>query len=170
MTLLYAGNEAQEVELYDEIAIEIKNYKVARVEEFLDEGTIITGGLANKLISYRSKSEAVKTFESRAEMAEKISDSVHLRSTGHSWCTSDNSACGGRSVIEGTRCVDCADSIIEKERHGDYYKRIYIQQLELKDVEDIGEAGKQRLERDIDRCERVLKEFGMFEEVKRVSS
>lgn len=169
MTLLYAENEAQEAELYDEIAIEIKNYKVARVEEFLDEDTVITGGLANKLISYRSKSEAVKTFESRAEMAEKISDSVHLRSTGHSWCTSDNSACGGRSVIEGTRCVDCADSIIEKERHGDYYKRIYIQQLELKGIEDIGEAGKQRLERDIERCEHVLKEFGLFDQVKRRS-
>lgn len=169
MTLLYAGNEAQDAELYDEIAIEIKNYKVSRVEEFLDEDTIITGGLANKLISYRSKNEAIKTFESRAEMAEKVSDSVHLRSTGHSWCTSDNSACGGRSVIEGTRCVDCAESIIEKERHGDYYKRIYIQQLELKQIDDIGEAGKQRVERDIQRCERVLKEFGLFEEVKRVS-
>lgn len=169
MTLLYAVNEAQDAELYDEIAIEIKNYKVARVEEFLEEDSIITGGLANKLISYRSKGEAIKTFESRAEMAEKISDSVHLRSTGHSWCTSDNSACGGRSVIEGTRCVDCAESIIEKERHGDYYKRIYIQQLELNEIDDIGEAGKQRMERDIQRCERVLKEFGLFEEVKRVS-
>ena len=169
MTLLYAGNEAQDAELYDEIAIEIKSYKVARVEEFLDEDTIVTGGLANKLTSYRSKGEAIKTFESRAEMAEKISDSVHLRSTGHSWCTSDNSACGGRSVIEGTRCVDCAESIIEKERHGDYYKRIYIQQLELKEIDDIGEAGKQRIERDIQRCERVLKDFGLFEEVKRVS-
>lgn len=169
MTLLYAANDNQSVELYYEIAIEVKNYKVARVEEFLDEDTIITGGLANKLISYRSKSETIKTFNSRADMAEKVSDTVHLRSTGHSWCTSDNSSCGGRSVIEGTRCVDCEESIIEKQRNGDYFKRIYVQQLELRAIDDIGEAGKQRVERDIERCERVLNDLGLWEEVKRAS-
>jgi len=140
------------------------------VEEFLDEDTIITGGLAKKLISYRSSNESVKTFENRAAMAERISDTVHLRSTGHSWCTSDNAGCGGRSVIEGTECVDCDGSIIEKKRHGEYFKGIYIQQLELRQIDDIGEAGKQRVERDIERCERVLKDLGMWNEVKEVSN
>ncbi|KUJ71939.1 tyrosine-type recombinase/integrase [Thiomicrospira sp. WB1] len=166
MTLLYAANKSQDEELYDEIAVQIKSFKVARVEEFLDEDTIITGGLANKLISYRSNNEPVKTFDSRAAMAERISDTVHLRSTGHSWCTSDNSGCGGRSVIEGTACVDCDESIIEKKRHGEYFNGIYIQQLELRQIDDIGEAGKQRVERDIERCERVLKDLGMWDEVK----
>lgn len=59
MTLLYSANQAQDQELYDEIAVQIKNFKIARVEEFLDEDTIITGGLANKLISYRSNNESV---------------------------------------------------------------------------------------------------------------
>lgn len=166
MTLLYSANEWQDEELYDEIAVQIKNFKIARVEEFLDEDTIITGGLANKLISYRSNNESVKTFDSRAQMAERISDTVHLRSTGHSWCTSDNSGCGGKSVIEGTACADCDESIIEKKRHGEYFKGIYIQQLELRQIDDIGEAGKQRVERDIERCERVLKDLDMWDEVK----
>lgn len=170
MTLLYAANEWQEEELYNDIAVEIKNYKIARVEEFLGEDTIITGGLANKLISYRSNSESVKTYESRAVMAERLSDTVHLRSTGHSWCTSDISSCGGRSMVEGTACVDCTESIIEKKRHGEYFKGVYIQQLELKHIDDIGEAGKQRVERDTERCERVLKDLGMWEEVKEVSA
>ena len=169
MTLLYSANQAQDQELYDEIAVQIKNFKIARVEEFLDEDTIITGGLANKLISYRSNNESVKTFESRAAMAERISDSVHLRSTGHSWCTSDNSGCGGRSVIEGTSCVDCDESIIERKRHGEYFKGIYIQQLELRNIDDIGAAGMQRVERDIERCERVLKDLGLWEEIKGVT-
>jgi integrase len=168
MTLLYAANEWQDEELYDEIAVQIKNFKVARVEEFLDEDTIITGGLANKLISYRSNNESIKTFESRAAMAERISDTVHLRPTGHSWCTSDNSGCGGRSSIEGTNCVDCKESIIEANRHGEYFKRVYMQQLELRQIDDIGEAGKQRVERDIERCERVLKDLGMWDEVEKV--
>ncbi|ASG65855.1 hypothetical protein CEW91_10390 [Idiomarina piscisalsi] len=170
MTLLYSANNSQDEELYDEIAIQIKNYKVARVEEFLDEDTIITGGLANKLISYRSSNEAVKTFDSRAKMAEHISDTVHLRSTGHSWCTSDNAGCGGRSLIEGTACVDCSESIIEKNRHGAYFKGVYMQQIELRQIDDIGEAGKQRVERDIERCERVLKDIGLWDEVKKVLS
>lgn len=170
MTLLYSANDWQDEELYNEIAIQIKSHKIAVVEEFLDEDTIITGGLANKLISYRSNNEAVRTFDNRAAMAERISDTVHLRSTGHSWCTSDNSGCGGRSVIEGTACADCSESLIEKKRHGEYFKGVYIQQIELRQIDDIGEAGKQRVERDIERCERVLKDFGMWDEVKEVST
>ncbi|MBD2860318.1 hypothetical protein IB286_15080 [Spongiibacter sp. KMU-158] len=163
MTLLYAFNDHQSEELYDEIAIEIKNYKVARVDEFLEEDTIITGGLADKLISYRSSSEAVRTFSSRAEMAEKISDTIHLRSTGHSWCTSDNSGCGGRSSIESTRCVECKDSIIEKDRHGEYFNQLHLQQIELLNIDDIGPVGKQRVERDLRRCESVLRDLGLFD-------
>jgi len=170
MTLLYSANNYQDEELYDEIAVQIKNFKVARVEEFLDEDTIVTGGLANKLISYRSSNEAVRTFYSRTKMAEHISDTVHLRSTGHSWCTSDNAGCGGRSSIEGTACADCPESIIEKNRHGAYFKGVYMQQIELRQIDDIGEAGKQRVERDIERCERVLKDIGLWDEVKEVSA
>lgn len=166
MTLLYAANERQDEELYNEIAIEIKNFKIARIEEFLNDDTIITGGLANKLISYRSNSEPVKTFDSLAAMAEHISDTVHLRSTGHSWCTSDNAGCGGRSLIEATSCVKCPESIIEKKRHGAYFKRVYQQQIELRQIDDIGEAGMQRVERDIERCEQVLKGLDIWDEVK----
>lgn len=170
MTLLYSANNCRDEELYNEIAVQIKNFKVARVEEFLDEDTIITGGLANKLISYRSSNEAVRTFDSRTKMAEHISDTIHLRSTGHSWCTSDNAGCGGRSSIEGTACADCSESVIEKKRHGAYFKGVYMQQIELRQIDDIGEAGKQRVERDIERCERVLKDIGLWDEVKKVSS
>lgn len=165
MTLLYAFNEEQDIELYDEIGTQIKSYKIERVAEFLEEDTILTGGVGNRLMSLRTNSEMVETFESRADMAEKISSTVHLRSTGHSWCTSDVSGCGGKSVIEGTRCVDCDDSIIERERHGAYFKGVYIQQLELRQIKDIGEAGKQRVERDIERCKRVLKDLGLWNEV-----
>lgn len=169
MTLLYSASNCQDEELYDEIAVQIKNFKIARVEEFLDEDTIITGGLANKLISYRSNNEAVRTFDSRKKMAKHISDTVHLRSTGHSWCTSDNAGCGGRSSIEGTACADCSESVIEKTRHGAYFRGVYMQQIELRQIDDIGEAGKQRVERDIERCERVLKDIGLWDEVKKVS-
>ena len=166
MTLLYAANPNQAEDLYNEVAIEVKNHKISIVEGFLEDDAIIAGGLANNIITYRSKDEAVKIFGSRAEMAEKISDTIHIRSTGHSWCTSDNLGCGGRSVIEATRCVDCKDSIVEKKRHGEYFKAVYLQQIELRSVvEDIGPVGKQRVDRDIKRCEQVLKDLGMWNRV-----
>lgn len=166
MTLSYASNEKASLEMINEISVQVKNYKISIIEDLLNEETIVAGGLANNIVTYRSRDEAVKTFKTRAEMAEKISDTIYLRSTGHSWCTSDNNGCGGRSAIEGTACVECDDSIIEKKRHGAYFKGIYIQQIELRKIDDIGPAGKQRVERDIQRCEKVLKELGIWDEVK----
>lgn len=166
MTLSYASNDKASLEMINDISLQVKNYKVSIIEDFLNEETIVAGGLANNIVTYRSRSESVNTFKTRAEMAEKVSDTIYLRSTGHSWCTSDNNGCGGRSAIESTACVDCDESIIEKSRHGAYFKGIYIQQLELRRIDDIGAAGKQRVERDIVRCEKVLKELGMWDEVK----
>jgi integrase len=162
MTLLYASNENQQAELYEEVAKEVKNRKLNIVENILEEDTVIAGGLADSIISYRSKNESIQLFNSRAEMAEKLSDTIHIRSTGHSWCTSDRSACGGQSVIEATRCVNCKDSIIEKKRHAEFFKGMYLQQLELRQIDDIGPAGQQRVERDIEHCEQVLNKFNMF--------
>lgn len=166
MTLSYASNDKASFEMLNDISLQVKNYKVSIIEDLLNEETIVAGGLANNIVTYRSRSESVNTFKTRAEMAEKVSDTIYLRSTGHSWCTSDNNGCGGRSAIESTACVDCDESIIEKSRHGAYFKGIYIQQLELRRIDDIGAAGKQRVERDIVRCEKVLKELGMWDEVK----
>lgn len=166
MTLSYASNDKASLEMINDISLQVKNYKVSIIEDLLNEETIVAGGLANNIVTYRSRSESVNTFKTRAEMAEKVSDTIYLRSTGHSWCTSDNNGCGGRSAIESTACVDCDESIIEKSRHGAYFKGIYIQQLELRRIDDIGAAGKQRVERDIVRCEKVLKELGMWDEVK----
>lgn len=166
MTLSYAANDKASLDMINDIELQIKNHKISIVEDLLNEETIVAGGLANKIVTYRSRKEAVKIFKTRAEMVEKVLDRVHLRSTGHSWCTSDSNGCGGRSAIEGTACVDCEESIIEKNRHGAFFKGIYIQQLELRRIDDIGPSGKQRIERDIVRCEKVLKELGMWDEVK----
>jgi integrase len=167
MTLLYAFNDSQSEELYDEVAIQIRNHKVAIVEQFLSEDSIITGGLANRIISFRSSNERVRTYKTHSEMVEKVSELVHLRSTGHSWCTSEQSDCTGRSAIQATACIECSESIIEKERHGQYFMELYKHQLALRQIDDIGEAGKQRVNRDIRHCEKVLKELDMWDEVSR---
>jgi len=165
MTLLYAFNEQQDEELFDEIAFELKEYKIEVITDWLSEETILTGGVGNRVMAYRSSGEKIRTYESRRKMAETISDTIHLRPTGHSWCTADTGSCGGRSAIEGARCPGCEHSAIEGKRHGTWYKDAYKQQLELSQIDDMGSAGKQRIERDIEQYEQVVKDLGMWNEL-----
>jgi len=165
MTLLYAFNEQQDEELFDEIAYALRDHKIEVITDWLSEETILTGGVGNRVMAYRSSGEKIRTYESRRKMAETISDTIHLRSTGHSWCTADTGSCGGRSAIEGARCPGCEHSVIERKRHGTWYEDAYKQQLELSQIDDLGPAGKQRIERDIEQYEQVVKDLGMLNEL-----
>ena len=165
MTLLYAFNEQQDEELFDEIAYALRNHKIEVITDWLSEETILTGGVGNRVMAYRSSGEKIRTYESRRKMAETISDTIHLRPTGHSWCTADTGSCGGRSAIEGARCPGCEHSVIERKRHGTWYEDTHKQQLELSQINDMGPAGQQRIERDIEQYEQVLKDLGMLNEL-----
>ncbi|HIF0232823.1 TPA: tyrosine-type recombinase/integrase [Legionella pneumophila] len=156
MTALYALNEQQDLELYDEIMGEIKNEKISIVEHWLDKKTIITGGMSEQVISFRNSHDAVRTYPSRRDLAEKVSEQIHIRATSIAWCTADAGGCSGGKMIEKTRCGVCSHAVID-DRKKEIWKRIYKQQLELRDIQDIGASGKARIERDIKRCEDILK-------------
>lgn len=164
MTLLYAANDEQSVELYDEIAIEIKNKRFKVLEMVLQEGTTLAGGLAAGIASFRAKNVPIKHFKDTKEMVESISSTIQIWPTGHSWCTNNSAGCGGRSAIHPTRCIRCPESIIEKERHGEVYKRLHEQNLELLNNKEIGPAGQARARRDVEDCELVLSALGLAPE------
>jgi integrase len=166
MTLLYADHESVDDELCNDIANQIQEYKIDIAEEFLSDDTIISGGLADKIIEYRTNKEEVKIFNSRREMAEKLTDTIHIRATGHSWCTADGGECIRPYNLHGTNCANCSESIIEKKRHSRYWKAVYLHQLELRKLDDIGPSGQYRVEKDIARCEEVLTQLGIFDEVR----
>ncbi len=158
MTALYALNEQQDLKLYNEIMVEIKNERISIVEHWLDEKTIITGGMSEQIIAFRNSHDAIRTYQSRRELAEKISEKIHIRATSIAWCTADAGGCSGGKMIEKTRCGECAHSVID-DRKKSIWQRIYKQQLELRDIKDIGASGKARIERDIKRCEDTLKKL-----------
>lgn len=160
MTALYALNEHQDLELYDDIMIEIKNEKFSIVEHWLDKDTLIAGGMSEQIISFRNIHDAVRTYQSRRELAEKVSEQIHIRATSVAWCTADSGGCSGGKMIEKTRCGDCGHAVID-DRKKNIWQRIYKQQLELRDIQDIGASGKARIERDIQRCEYVLKKLAI---------
>jgi hypothetical protein len=64
------------------------------------------------------------------------------------------------SSVEKTRCSGCDNAVID-DRKKTIWQGIYKQQIELKEISDIGPAGKARIVRDIERCEHVLKELGI---------
>ena len=124
---------------------------------------ILVGGAAEPIRAFRTKNEALAAKENRAEMAKTISPLVHLRATGVAWCTADTGGCNGGQGVEKTRCADCGNAVIDESRKA-VWQGIYAQQIELRDLTDIGPGGTERVERDLKRCEAVLKGLGATEE------
>ena len=159
MTALYASNESQDRELYDEIHISMANEKLVMVEHWLDASTPIAGGLGERIKVFRKKEDNVRTYASTSEMIKKVSDTISLRATGTAWCTADLSGCNGGNGPERTKCGDCPDSIIDSRKQP-LWEAIYMQQLELTKLNDIGEQGKIVAHRALKHCERVLIDLG----------
>ncbi|TAJ55733.1 MAG: hypothetical protein EPN60_09080 [Nevskiaceae bacterium] len=163
MTALYAMNRQQDAELYDDIGHAFLETKIGLLENWLEEDAILTGGGAEPIKTFRAGNQALVTKADRREMAETISPLVHIRATGVAWCLADAAGCAGGTAAERTRCGDCSNAVIDKGRQP-IWSGIYRQQLELRDLRDIGEGGRQRVERDLERARRVLVELGANEE------
>ena len=162
MTSLYYLNEEQDAELYDEIMTAVVTGNVERVAHWLEEETLLSGGSARQIQTFRSGNEAVRTYKKRYELALKISDKIYLRANGSAWCTADNRGCGGNGVIENTLCADCEGSIIDDSKVV-FWIGAYEHTLELEEMDDIGASGTARIKRDIERCRKVLKELGVLD-------
>lgn len=159
MTLLYARNEKQDHELYDEMLAEIKERKVSVVEHWLDDSTSLSGGRAKNVLEYRQQRE-VKTLKDRRALAAVLSNQVSVRSTGHSWCLSDGwGSCGGRGLYEMTSCGGCGEGLVDDSQK-DVWHNLHLQQRELLSLDDIGPGGRSRVLRDIQRVEKVLSDLG----------
>ncbi|MNX88749.1 hypothetical protein D3C86_1207330 [compost metagenome] len=91
-------------------------------------------------------------------MVTSIAESTAIRSNGHAWCTADDDRCVG-NTMERTRCGDCNNAVIGGA-HAGIYQRLYINLKGLLDCNDIGDGGRQRVMRDLDRCRDVLMQLG----------
>lgn len=163
MTILYAMSRLQDADLYDSVGLAALSIKTDILEHWLEPDAILTGGAAEPIRAFRAKNEALATKEDRAEMAKTISPLIHLRATGVAWCTADTGGCNGGQGVEKTRCGDCGNAVIDESRKP-VWQGIYAQQIELRDLTDIGPGGAERVERDIKRCEAVLKGLGATSE------
>nr|WP_284676764.1 integrase [Pseudomonas sp. AKS31] len=166
MTLGYAMDESWgqhfDLELYADIQGELEDIKLGIVDSWLDNAPL-AGGYGNTLNQWKREPRNLLIFRDRASMLKSIAESTAIRSNGHAWCTADNDDCVG-NALERTRCSSCNHAVIGR-KHAVIYQRLYDDLKGLLDCPDIGEGGRQRVERDLNRCRKVLEQLGMDAEI-----
>jgi integrase len=155
MTALYAYNDKLDKELFEEFLRE--RYWVEEQIKFdwfgLD--TPITGGaIAERIMKVRGDKEHIKTFKTREDMVRAYSGNIPIRATGIAWCTNDDDGC------MGGKCDECDHGIIDKNNQK-HWEGMLIQQFDLLQMDDIGEAGQAAVANGMARCEKVLNSLGL---------
>lgn len=155
MTALYAYDDKLDKELFEELLRE--RYWVEEQIKFdwfgLD--TPITGGaIAERIMKVRGDEEHIKTFKTREDMVRAYSGNIPIRATGIAWCTNDDDGC------MGGKCDECDHGIIDKNNQK-HWEGMLIQQFDLLQMEDIGEAGQAAVVNGMARCEKVLSSLGV---------
>jgi len=162
MTLSYAMDDCWgqhlDLELYIDIQGEVEDIKLGVVDKWFSDESL-AGGYGNTLKKWQREPQNLLIFKDHASMLKSISESTAIRSNGHAWCTADNDACVG-NTLERTRCGDCNHAVIGRG-HSAIYQRLYDDLKGLLHCTDIGEGGRQRVERNLNRCRDVLAQLGM---------
>jgi len=153
MTLAYAINESQEMELYAEIQAELDDIKLGVVESWLDPTARLAGGYGANIVDWRG-SKPITLFKDRKHMVRSLAESTSIRSNGHAWCTADDNLCVGND-LEVTRCTSCRNAVIGL-KHVPIYRGLHDHLSEVLKCDDIGEAGLKHVRRDLDRLGSVL--------------
>ncbi|MCQ9471129.1 integrase [Pseudomonas alliivorans] len=162
MTLGYAmdGSWGQhlDLDLYADIQGELEDIKLGVVDNWLGDAPL-AGGYGHALKQWQREPQNLLIFKDHGSMLKSIAESTAIRSNGHAWCTADNDGCVG-NTLERTRCGNCNNAVIGRG-HTAIYRRLYDDLKGLLHCPDIGEGGRQRVERDLNRCRDVLAQLGM---------
>ncbi|KJZ64640.1 tyrosine-type recombinase/integrase [Pseudomonas fluorescens] len=166
MTLGYAMDESWgqhlDLDLYADIQGELEDIKLGVVDNWLGDEPL-AGGYGRALKQWQREPQNLLIFKDHASMLKSIAESTAIRSNGHAWCTADNDGCVG-NTLERTRCGNCNHAVIGRG-HAAIYQRLYDDLKGLLHCPDIGEGGRQRVERDLNRCRDVLVQLGMDPEI-----
>lgn len=152
MTALYAANDDLDQELFEEILREKYWVEEEIQSDWFGLDTPIAGGIiADNIKEFRSNEDNIRVFGSHREMVRAMK--LPIRSTGIGWCTNDDDGC------MGGRCDECDHGIVDR-RNVQHWQGMLIQQLELVDMDDIGDAGKASVQEGLVRTEKVLTALG----------
>jgi|SRR5450830_302914 len=145
--------------LYLEIQSELDEIKDGVVSMWLAPSEPLAGGYGKNIVAWRDRKEPITLFKDRKQTIRSIAESTHIRSNGHGWCTAGDNLCVGNGV-ELTRCADDCTNAVIGSRHAPLYQRLYDDLRQIEALDDIGDGGRARVRRDIDRCRNVLMTLG----------
>jgi hypothetical protein len=153
---MYAAAPHVDPTLLEDIEGERRQHKVALFGSWLDDKVPLSGGAGRRCVQIRPR-----VFESRRALIEETADDVDIRSTGHSWCLTNAAGCGGEGLYEATLCGDCSDGVIDDE-FAPVWQELYLDQESLsRDASAWGEGARQRTERSLKRCAKVLHDLNI---------
>ncbi|QEN49731.1 site-specific integrase [Pseudomonas protegens] len=166
MTLGYAMDDSWgqhfDLELFDDIQAELEDIKLRVVDSWLGNAHL-GGGYGRALKQWQREPQNLLIFKDHASMLKSIAESTAIRSNGHAWCTADNDGCVG-NTLDRTRCGNNCNNAVIGPGHAAIYRRLYEDLKGLQHCSDIGESGRQRVERDLKRCRDVLAQLGIVPE------
>lgn len=146
-----------DIDLYSDIHLELEDIKQGVVGNWLGD-TPLSGGYGYAIKRWQRDPSNLAIFKSRSTMVNSIAESTSIRSNGHAWCTADDNRCVG-NTLERTRCSGCNNAVIGPS-HAPIYRHLYESLKSLLNCPDISDGGRQRVLRDLGRCQEVLKQLG----------
>jgi integrase len=156
MSQLYAANPKQDPALYDEILSEVRDFKIALVQNWLSGDQPLAGGAGKRIAVMRAHD-----FPNRAALIQDTAERVSIRSTGHAWCLAQDDGCGGAGLYEKTRCASCSSGVID-QAFRPVWRAIYDHQRELlANAGDLGPGAQQRVHNDLGKARAVLSDLGI---------
>lgn len=157
MTLHYAKNNDHDDSLFDEVLTERNELQRTLVSNWVTTDELLSGGRGKAIVIFRQRG-ALKTSSNMKTLVNQISDSVHVRGTGHSWCLSSGDGCGGEGIYDAIQCVGCDHAVIDKNLLP-IWDAIEKQNLELLELPDVGVGMSSRANRLIGAAKSIKKEL-----------
>jgi hypothetical protein len=156
MSELYASNPAQDPMLFDEMLSELFDFKHELLASMAQSDRPLSGGGGRKIIRMRAQ-----TVKNRQLLLRQTAQEIRISPTGHGWCVSQDDGCGGTGLYDPLQCSDCRNGIIDPVEHGEIWKGLFAQQMELTNIDDCGPHVQARSRRDLARIRQVIEELGI---------
>lgn len=157
MTLHYAKHNNKDDSLFDEVLTERNELQRTLLSDWVGTDEPLFGGRGKAIVTFRQRG-VLKTSSNMKTLVNQISDSVHVRGTGHSWCLSSGDGCGGEGIYDAIQCIDCDNAVIDKNLLP-IWDAIEKQNIELLKLPDIGAGMSSRANKLISAAKSIQKEL-----------
>lgn len=154
---LYGANPRQDTKLYGELEAEFQDAVSEVLENWFLPDESLSGGAGKRIM--RARATPARDLKS---LLRASAESITIRSTGHSWCMSENGSCVGHGIYESYRCGTCSEGVIDGHFSGTW-QRIHLVNLGLSRLSSCGPGVEQHVQRALTASRNVLRDLGIAE-------